>query len=869
MTITRYVLGLMLALALLVGMRLPLLRCEPFVPGTPLLFDEKDYIRGANAQAIGDNSNDLNEAWMRAPGTAWLLLSTARLRGVPVELAACDYQRMQIGLWAALLLVVSSIAALLFGRRAGLISALLVALLPIGVGITLMVHSDTPFAVAFMVVVWALLLYTRRRRLGWLLVAGVAAGCGALLRSPMLPLMPLFLLWVGVAAWRAVLPADRAEPSARAPLAAALRGLWADIRRTPGWAWLRALLPCVLLLVCTALVLAPWTVRNYRLYGGFIPSDTLGTVNLFNDNSPNGHVNNRAVRESSNNPAERQRFAMQQAWAVVSADPPRIARKVAYTSWLAWSPERFDRTLNFYEAMLERPLPAMLLTQLTVLMWLAVPLAVLGLAAAPAAAPGAGGYRLIALGLMLLFTLMMGATHFEERFRVPFLLAWLPYAGWALGHPRGFAAGLRRPAGLAAGALILVLGITYLRLLWPLQWDDARALALYARGQLRAGWSDTAGALADARAAAVLQPHFTEAQVAAAQLQARQGDRAGVDRPLRAALQDAAAMKWRPPGDATLALQQVLRAQGRADESAALDARLDIPARRRAEALAWRRVLPPGAALHLGEDDLGLVRGFYSANEQHAFRWSSPQAQLLLAGAGDYVCLNMSSGRPPDIGAPVVRLSARREGGSIVSQGQLRPPRTGWAWVCAPRPAPLRAAQPPEIELTLDVTGYNPFMHGEKDARDLGVAVQEAALRSGALSLDPDTGLLVDRAGAAPAPNGLQLIGANGAAEARPGTDVPLTLWWRSAEPPPAGAFTFLHLLSATGETVAVYNAPLAGAQRPNPGVAAEPLLDAAAIPLPANLAPGRYHLIGGAFDPANGARLAEADLGELVVVPK
>ena len=65
---------------------------------------------------------------------------------------------------------------------------------------------------------------------------------------------------------------------------------------------------------------------------------------------------------------------------------------------------------------------------------------------------------------------------------------------------------------------------------------------------------------------------------------------------------------------------------------------------------------------------------------------------------------------------------------------------------------------------------------------------------------------------------------------------------------------------------MAGYNAPLAGDQRPRPWAVAEPLLDQAALALPANLAPGQYRLVGGAFDLASGARLAQADLGTFVV---
>jgi hypothetical protein len=230
----------------------------------------------------------------------------------------------------------------------------------------------------------------------------------------------------------------------------------------------------------------------------------------------------------------------------------------------------------------------------------------------------------------------------------------------------------------------------------------------------------------------------------------------------------------------------------------------------------------------------------------------------------------MSAARPPDVAAPVVHLSAKADGGGPANLGQLHPPRSGWAWLCAALPGQLRLPHNSPIEINLQTTSYNPFTRGQRDARDLGLALQRVALRAGPLSLDPASGILLDQvaSGAEPAAE-LQLIGMNGAAEGQPGTNVPITLWWRGAQPPPAGVFTFLHLLDDEGQTVAVYSAPLAGDHRPASWVASEPLLDPAAIPLPATLAPGRYHLVGGAFDPASGARLAQADLGELVVVQK
>ncbi|MBK9715439.1 MAG: glycosyltransferase family 39 protein [Kouleothrix sp.] len=868
MTVTRYVLGLMLALALLLGLRLPFLRCEPFIPGTPLLFDEKDYIRGAKAMPVGDTSVDTNEAWIRAPGTSWALLTVARLRGVPVELAGCDFQRAQVGLWAVMLLLVAAIAGMLFGRGAALATALLFAITPIPAAVTLMLHADTLFCAAQVAAVWALLVYARRPHLAWPVAAGVLAGLAALVRSPILPLLPLLALWVTLDSWRRlrppVAPPERAKPRWRA-----VRALGRELRAARALTLrqaLRVLLPGILLLACAAAVLAPWTIRNYRLYGGFIPSDTTGAVNLLDNNAPKGYSTFNRIRAASDNPAERQRFATSQALAFIRADLPGFARKVAYASWLAWSPDSFRRTWDFWTALTERPLVGALFAQFTVLLWPTIALAMLGLLFAPHAAAGARGYRAVMLVVVLYYTLTIGVTHFEERYRMPFLLLWMPYAGWCLAHPRALIVRLRRPAGAIAVVVAVALAISYAPQIWPLQWENARALALHARGLLRAQSGDIAGGLGDQRAAAELQPDLLEAYVVAGDLLAQQDDQAGAEQALRAALAGAQAVKLRPPADATVALQRLLRAQGRLDDSANLDSDLSLPARRRAEALAWRRGGAPGPSLRLGADDLGLVRGFYSVDRQHAFRWSAPQAQLLLAGQGDYVCLSVNAGRPPDVPAPLVTLAARTSGQAQVEIGQLHPPRNGWAWLCARLPAPADG----EVEITLSATAYNPLAHGAlSDPRDLGVNLQEAALRSGPLAIDGASGLLLDQPATAEPAQALQLIGISGAARGRPGEQVPLTIWWRDAQPPPAGAFTFLHVLDAGGQTVASYNAPLAGDRRPQPWVADEPLLDYATIPLPATLAPGRYRLIGGAFDPASGAQLAKAELGELLVEGK
>jgi tetratricopeptide (TPR) repeat protein len=405
--------------------------------------------------------------------------------------------------------------------------------------------------------------------------------------------------------------------------------------------------------------------------------------------------------------------------------------------------------------------------------------------------------------------------------------------------------------------------VVYAPNLWPAQWKSARALALHGSGLLRERVGDAAGALAQQRAAYALDPALRDTAIAAGRILLAQGDLQGAESALRPALAEARRNVDDAP-DLVVLLQRVLLAQGRAHEADDLDHTLSIPDRRRAEALAWGSGLPATGALRLGQGDFGLLDGFYIRQREAdtTFRWSRPNARALLAGTGDSVCLRLSAARPLGVPAPVVRLSAS-VAAAPQALGSIQLPRQGWAWGCvaAPRRAP---GQP--FELWLEAPSYNPYLYEQgSDTRELGVAVSAIEMRSGALERDAATGLLLDRP-AASAQGALRLMGATGDLGARPGDLLPLTLWWRADQPPPAGAFTFLHLLDAGGATVAAYNAPLAAGQLPAPWVAAEPLVDQTALPLPATLAPGSYRLEAGAFDPVSGAVLARADLGVVEV---
>lgn len=887
MRIVRYTIGFALVLGLLVALRLPLLRCEPFIAGAPFFLDEAEYVAYANAFASGDTSIESARPWTRAPATSYLLLTVARLGGLPPELAVCNFQLFQTALWSGVLLLISGITGLLFGARTALLAALLVAILPDGISLALLVHSDLLFCFWLAATVFALFMHARyqdaaaapRWWSGWLILGGLCAGLGGLTRSPMLTVLPVLLLWAGArrrAAERVAAPPRPATLNLVAPSSLDSGLLRAALRQTPGWLIGKArqhALPGALFLVCCLAIIGPWTARNYRVHGGLIVSDTLGAINLLNDNALRRHETFDTIMAVADTPIERQRYATRTAIAVISADPLRFAGKFLRNTALAWSPSEFPEISNFWHKLIERPRIGALLTQLDALLWLLLPLAWLGLLGAPASAPGARSYRLASAALAACYTVMIGIAHFEPRFRTPFLLLLLPYAAWSLAHPRALAATLRRPRAWVPLVVSAALLIGFASLVWPAQWRNAEALALHGRGLVRAAWGDRAGAMADQQAAAEKEPALREARIAEAELRAGQGDRAGAEQTLRDALSYATQRRDRTPPDLVVALQRLLLTDDRRAEFAQLDQQLVLPARRRAERLAWQQGATPGPRVEIGQNDLGLVRGFYSAetNQDATFRWSAPAATIRLVGPGSQLCLRLNAARPPDLPAPTITLRVTSAGASI-ADARLQPPRNGWSWLCVP----LSDSRPAAAPLTVDLraAAYNPYLRDDGvDPRDLGVAIAAVELRDDVAARDPETGLLLDRravpsANSQQAVNAPQLLGLSGATRGTPGTVVPLTLWWRAAEPPPAGSFTFVHLLSPTGDVLASYNAPLAAGQVPTPWSAAEPLADPAALPLPADLAPGSYQLVAGAFDPGSGAQHHRADLGSFEVAP-
>ncbi|MCW5850848.1 MAG: glycosyltransferase family 39 protein [Anaerolineae bacterium] len=114
---------------------------------------------------------------------------------------------------------------------------------------------------------------------------------------------------------------------------------------------------------------------------------------------------------------------------------------------------------------------------------------------------------------------------------------------------------------------------------------------------------------------------------------------------------------------------------------------------------------------------------------------------------------------------------------------------------------------------------------------------------------------------------------------AAPGQPLRVTLHWRALAAPDRGYTRFLHLVDAGGQLRAQSDSPPAGGTRPTTGwVEGEVVADTVQLTLPADLPPGRYHLLTGLYDPTTLARLpalnaanapwpnAAVDLGEIEI---
>lgn len=241
-----------------------------------------------------------NPTCYRGPAWPFVLSLVYRLTGPSLaagRLTQCLLGTLLVGV---VLLLAGAVSR--GDRRVAALAGWLAACSPTLIVFSHNLFSETLFGVLFGLGLLALLRAADQRALGWAAAAGVALGLAALARASTLVFVPLAAAWL--------------------------------LRASPGpWPprWRRALLCGGL----AAVVIAPWTARNWVRFGAFIPIDNNGAVNLLYGNNPYGWIlapfdlvasdeRDKVMAWRVGDPAEEQRRASAMAKEYIRAQPGRF-----------------------------------------------------------------------------------------------------------------------------------------------------------------------------------------------------------------------------------------------------------------------------------------------------------------------------------------------------------------------------------------------------------------------------------------------------------------------------------------------------------------------------------------------------------------
>lgn len=289
---------LVLVLVVAFGLRLAVWRWHRLYP---LGGDEREYFNQALTWLQGKGYHDL--PLMRPP------LYPAFL-AVVFQLFDSQVQRVRLvqavistaGVYLQWLLV--RLALPERGERAALIAAVLVACSFTLAANATELLTETTFVFGLLVVLCLLVAARRFRSWSLAVLAGIALGLLALLRSVALPLLPLGVLWLLV--------------------------LGSSKPRLVGWRRVASILTLAApFAVATFVIVLPWTARNHVVYRYPILIDTTGAENLWLDNDPAGR---EAVKNTlyalGEDRGQRQSRSMERGIAAIAADPAAFFGKV-------------------------------------------------------------------------------------------------------------------------------------------------------------------------------------------------------------------------------------------------------------------------------------------------------------------------------------------------------------------------------------------------------------------------------------------------------------------------------------------------------------------------------------------------------------
>jgi 4-amino-4-deoxy-L-arabinose transferase-like glycosyltransferase len=241
-----------------------------------LVKDEFAYVERARALLDGRGLLGSYQSWVHHDG--WRIAQLPQYPGAyqapgyPAFLAAVmavtdrsviAVKTVQCVLGGLSCVLVFALGRAWFGRRTGIVAGALFASYPNLIAFAHLLWSETLFI--FLLLLLIFLLFGRPRALPSprrAALAGVVLAAAAFTRGTIVYFAPLLLLWLPL-------------------LADGERGL----PRLAELPWRKGLGRAALVLGVALLCIAPWTIRNQRLHGGFVLIDTNGPYNLWRGNA--------------------------------------------------------------------------------------------------------------------------------------------------------------------------------------------------------------------------------------------------------------------------------------------------------------------------------------------------------------------------------------------------------------------------------------------------------------------------------------------------------------------------------------------------------------------------------------------------------
>jgi 4-amino-4-deoxy-L-arabinose transferase-like glycosyltransferase len=319
----------------------------------------------------------------------------------------------------------------LFDDRMSLIAGIITAFYPTFIAFSHYAWAENLFAVLVAAALAAAVYAQQSSRLGMAAITGVLFGLAALTRETGLVI-------------------------------AAACGLW--------WVWAadsagrkRAVARCGLMLLVAIATIMPWTIRNYRVLGGFVPVSTVGWMavsegNMFETDDwlhPNRDllVEFRAIHGRIPDELERMEYARRTALELIRKEQPTwILKKFVRTSGQLFGPDSFlfrKISRGTYPVMPMAVIRFLLVA--TVFAYIAVVVAgILGIAITPDRR-----FKLLPCLVIGSVFLLHLAANASSRYRLPLMPLLIPYAGYAIIHWREIRPRLAGRSWIAPAVVLL------------------------------------------------------------------------------------------------------------------------------------------------------------------------------------------------------------------------------------------------------------------------------------------------------------------------------------------------------------------------------------------------------------------------------